>query len=69
MKPWYKQPETYLEAGIGVVGLVILGAMALGLFNRAIEAIDKSLQNREGPPGRGTVLPERHQHVSTMPAR
>jgi hypothetical protein len=69
MKPWYKQPATYLEAGIGAVGLAILGAMAFGLFHRAIEVIDEALRNRQAPPGRGTVSPERHQHVSTMSAR
>ncbi len=61
--------ELLLEIGLGTLGALLLGGIALLLYGRARGAVHHGRGRAVAPPARGSVPAGRHQNVSTVASR
>jgi hypothetical protein len=64
-----KNDEATLEVGMLLLGIGIAVAMIVLVAGRALSFGQGQQRRAEPHPSRGTIKPERHQHVSTVAAR
>jgi hypothetical protein len=62
-------PAVILEAGLGLLGLAILGGLALLLGSRLLGDAQRGRRHAERPPELGVIPDERHQHIAASSPR
>jgi hypothetical protein len=64
-----KDRELALELGIGGFLLLLLLGMGILIVSWAAGGAQRGARHAEGPPERGSVPDERHQHISEVSPR
>jgi hypothetical protein len=61
--------EKALEVGLGLVGALLLGGLAVLTFGRLGGDVVRRKKGTQAPPSRGQVSPERHQNIGASSPR
>ncbi len=62
-------PESFLEAGLMLFGLGLVGGLAVLLLGRVSGGMRRSRRMSASPPAAGSIPGSRHQNIDTTAAR
>ena len=60
---------TWLEAGLVLTAVGLIGGLAVLVFGRAAGGVRRGRRRDEDPPAPGSVSPNRHQNIAAASPR